>query len=201
MAAAIAVAYYGRDNCSTSQSAAAASIANVIEAILFMAALGGGLYPVHRRSAKGVSTMVGAALGFCEGVAAARGNRKHDRNVMIFGISGQEETLHAGTTVRYGARTPGPGPEAGCQRRQRRGRRHESGHPPRPRRRLLLPRAPSSRPLPPSPGRRRGRLRRGRRKGGRAGGTAPPPPRIVIAIVRHDGSNSPIASSSGKDPP
>jgi hypothetical protein len=84
MAAAMAVAYYGRVNCSTSQSAAAASIANVIEAILFMAALGGGLYPVHRRSAKGVSTVVGGALGFYEGVAAARGNCKHDRNVMIF---------------------------------------------------------------------------------------------------------------------
>ncbi len=64
MAAAIAVAYYGRDNCSTSQSAAAASIANGIEAILFMVALGGGLHPVHRCSAKGVSTLVGAALGF-----------------------------------------------------------------------------------------------------------------------------------------
>ena len=90
MAAAMAV---GRDNCSTSQSAAAASIANVIEAILFMVALGGGMYPVHRCSTKGVSTSVGTALGFYEGAAAARGNRKHDRNVMIFGISGQEETL------------------------------------------------------------------------------------------------------------
>lgn len=90
----MAVAYYSRDNCSTSQSAAAASsIANVIEAILFMAALGGGMYPVHRCSAKGVSTSVGTALGLYEGAAAARGNRKHDRNVMIFGISGQEETL------------------------------------------------------------------------------------------------------------
>ena len=93
MAAAMAVAYYGRDNCSTSQSAAAASIANVIEAILFMVALGGGMYPVHRCSTKGVSTSVGTALGLYEGAAAARGNRKHDRNVMIFGISGQEETL------------------------------------------------------------------------------------------------------------
>ena len=68
MAAAIAVAYYGRDNCSTSQSAAAASMANVTKAILFMAALGGGLYPVHRCSAKGMSTLVGVALGFYEGV-------------------------------------------------------------------------------------------------------------------------------------
>jgi hypothetical protein len=42
MAAAMAVAYYGSDNCSTSQSTAAASIANVIDAILFVAALGGG---------------------------------------------------------------------------------------------------------------------------------------------------------------
>jgi hypothetical protein len=91
MAAAMAVAYYGRDNCSTSQSTAAESIANIIEAILFMAALGGGLYPMHRRTAKGVSTLGGGALGFYEGVAAARGNRKHDRNVMIFGISGQED--------------------------------------------------------------------------------------------------------------
>ncbi len=54
------------------------------------------LYPVHRCSAKGVSTSVGTALGFYEGAAAARGNRKHDRNVMIFGISGQEETLTQG---------------------------------------------------------------------------------------------------------
>jgi hypothetical protein len=54
------------------------------------------LYPMHRCSAKGMSTSVGTALGFYEGVAAARGNRKHDRNVMIFGISGQEETLAQG---------------------------------------------------------------------------------------------------------
>ena len=74
MAAAMAVAYYGRDNCSTSQSAAAASIANVIEAILFMVALGGGMYPVHRCSTKGVSTSVGTALGLYEGAAAARGS-------------------------------------------------------------------------------------------------------------------------------
>jgi hypothetical protein len=165
------VAYYGRDNCSTSQSAAAASIANVIDVILFVAVLGGGagigvggaccrqrriavpgvwwgwdpllcegffccdrprcisamakeyrdllhtflwgrftsssggraitanarqamaFYPVHSCSAKGVSTSVGTALGFYGETAAARGNCKHDRNVMIFGVSGQEETL------------------------------------------------------------------------------------------------------------
>lgn len=49
------------------------------------------LYPVHRRSAEGVSTSVGTELGFYEGAAAAKGDRERDRNAMIFGISGEEE--------------------------------------------------------------------------------------------------------------
>ena len=37
---------------------------------------------------------------FYEGAAAARGNRKHDRNVMIFGISGQDETCRDDSALR-----------------------------------------------------------------------------------------------------